>query len=170
MDGAVEGGLDGGGGDLAGGNVGGPGEDHAREGLGDEEAVPGAKLPGALGLVVKQPTQAPAGWRGGGGLRTDGVGQQGGAGFGAALLANSVGAQPSASQPGSRQPAGAWVGCFHNQPERAWQLRSWDRFLIPKPFSRVVFTWPAHVPAGQVTTAAVQAALDRAVHMASECS
>ncbi len=80
---------------------------------------------------------------------------------GAALLANSVGQRPAASQ-----PAGAWVGCFHNQPERAWQLRSWDRFLIPKPFSRVVFTWPAHVPAGQVTTAAVQAALDRAVHMA----
>jgi lysophospholipid acyltransferase (LPLAT)-like uncharacterized protein len=84
---------------------------------------------------------------------------------GTALLANSVGAQPSASQ-----PAGTWVGCFHNQPERAWQLHSWDRFLIPKPFSRVVFTWPAHVPAGQVTTATVQAALDRAVHMASECS
>ena len=82
---------------------------------------------------------------------------------GTARLANSVGAQPSASQ-----PAGTWVGCFHNQPERAWQLRSWDRFLIPKPFSRVVFSWPAHVPAGQVTTAAVQAALDRAVHMAEK--
>jgi hypothetical protein len=84
---------------------------------------------------------------------------------GTALLANSVGAQPSASQ-----PAGTWVGCFYALPDRAWQLRSWDRFLIPKPFSRVVITWPAHVPAGQVTTATVQAALDRAVHMASECS
>jgi lysophospholipid acyltransferase (LPLAT)-like uncharacterized protein len=82
---------------------------------------------------------------------------------GTALLANSVGAQPAASQ-----PAGTWVGCFHNQPDRAWQLRSWDRFLIPKPFSRVVFSWPAHVPAGQVTTATVQAALDRAVHMAEK--
>jgi hypothetical protein len=90
---------------------------------------------------------------------------------GTARLANSVGAQPSASnQPSASQPAGTWVGCFHNQPERAWELHSWDRFLIPKPFSRVVFTWPAHVPAGQVTSATVQAALDRAVHMASEGS
>jgi hypothetical protein len=87
---------------------------------------------------------------------------------GTARLANSVGERPSASQPDSSQPAGAWVGCFHNQPERAWQLRSWDRFMIPKPFSRVVFTWPAHVPAGQVTTATVQAALDRAVQMAEQ--
>ena len=67
MNGAVEGGLDGGGGDLAGGNVGGPGEDHAREGLGDEESVPGAKLPGALGLVVK------AADPGAGGLATAGL-------------------------------------------------------------------------------------------------
>jgi lysophospholipid acyltransferase (LPLAT)-like uncharacterized protein len=75
---------------------------------------------------------------------------------GAAQLANSVGA-PS---------AGTWVGCFYALPDRAWQLRSWDRFLIPKPFSRVVLTWPAHIPAAEVTTATVQAALDRAVQMA----
>jgi hypothetical protein len=42
--------------------------------------------------------------------------------------------------------------------------------MVPKPFSRVVFTWPAHIPAGQVTTAAVQAALDRAVQMAEQRS
>ena len=66
VDGAVEGGLDGGGGDLAGGNVGGPGEDHAREGLGDEEAVPGAKLPGAVGLVVKAADPGAGGLAGGG--------------------------------------------------------------------------------------------------------
>jgi hypothetical protein len=90
---------------------------------------------------------------------------------GTARLANSVGAQPSASnQPSASQPAGTWVGCFHNQPERAWQLRSWDRFMIPKPFSRVVFSWPAHVPAVDVTTATVQGALDRAVQMAEEGS
>jgi hypothetical protein len=40
--------------------------------------------------------------------------------------------------------------------------------MIPKPFSRVVLTWPAHVPVGEVTTASVQAALDRAVAMAQE--
>ncbi len=28
------------------------------------------------------------------------------------------------------------VVAFYAHPERAWQLRSWDRFLIPKPFSR----------------------------------
>jgi lysophospholipid acyltransferase (LPLAT)-like uncharacterized protein len=64
------------------------------------------------------------------------------------------------------QSVGAWVGCFYALPERAWELRSWDRFLIPKPFSRVVLTWPAHVPAAEVSAAAVQAGLDRAVEMA----
>jgi lysophospholipid acyltransferase (LPLAT)-like uncharacterized protein len=82
---------------------------------------------------------------------------------GTARLANSVGELST-----DEQPAGTWVGCFHNRPERAWELRSWDRFMIPKPFSRVVFTWPEHVPAGQVTTATVQAALDRSVQMATE--
>ena len=38
-----------------------------------------------------------------------------------------------------------WVGAFHLAPERAWTLNSWDKFLIPKPFSRVLVTWPAHV-------------------------
>ena len=82
---------------------------------------------------------------------------------GTALLANSVGALSD-----SGQPVGTWVGCFYVLPQRAWHLRSWDRFMIPKPFSRVGVTWPAHVPAGEVTTASVQAALDRAVQMAEE--
>jgi lysophospholipid acyltransferase (LPLAT)-like uncharacterized protein len=64
------------------------------------------------------------------------------------------------------QSVGAWVGCFYALPEQAWELRSWDRFLIPKPFSRVVLAWPEHVPAAQVTATSVQAALDRAVEMA----
>ena len=82
---------------------------------------------------------------------------------GTAQLANSVGPMTAEGN-----PSGTWVGCFYALPERAWELRSWDRFLIPKPFSRVVLTWPAHVPAGEVTTASVQAALDRAVQMAGE--
>jgi hypothetical protein len=86
---------------------------------------------------------------------------------GAAQLANSVGATTEEGQVGAAK-LGTWVGCFYALPERAWELRSWDRFLIPKPFSRVVLTWPAHVPAGEVTAAAVQAALDRAVAMAGE--
>jgi lysophospholipid acyltransferase (LPLAT)-like uncharacterized protein len=81
---------------------------------------------------------------------------------GAAQLANSVG--------GPGQATGTWVGCFYALPDRAWELRSWDRFMIPKPFSRVVLTWPAHIPAGQVTTETVQAALDRAVAMAAVLS
>jgi lysophospholipid acyltransferase (LPLAT)-like uncharacterized protein len=91
---------------------------------------------------------------------------------GAAQLANSVPAPSSAAPPrpggtpSGTPPSGTWLGCFYALPDRAWQLRSWDRFLIPKPFSRVVLTWPAHIPPGRVTTAAVQAALDRAVQMA----
>ncbi|MBU2252943.1 MAG: lysophospholipid acyltransferase family protein [Proteobacteria bacterium] len=30
--------------------------------------------------------------------------------------------------------------------DRAWVLRSWDRFLIPKPFSRVVVRWGRPIP------------------------
>jgi hypothetical protein len=57
-----------------------------------------------------------------------------------------------------------WVGAFHGNPSRAWQLNSWDRFLIPKPFSTVTFAWPAHV-APDLT--AVQRALDEAVRMST---
>jgi lysophospholipid acyltransferase (LPLAT)-like uncharacterized protein len=35
------------------------------------------------------------------------------------------------------QLTGASIGSFHIAPQRAWTLRSWDRFLIPRPFSRV---------------------------------
>lgn len=94
---------------------------------------------------------------------------------GAAALANSVGELGADGKPvatgvggtgaGGTGSVGTWVGCFYALPDRAWELRSWDRFLIPKPFARVVLTWPAHVPAGEVTTATVQAALDRAVAM-----
>ena len=39
------------------------------------------------------------------------------------------------------QATGAPIGVFHLQPERAWTLNSWDRFLIPKPFTRIVVSW-----------------------------
>jgi hypothetical protein len=87
---------------------------------------------------------------------------------GAAQLANSVGPRPPTSLSSDPELAGTWVGCFYALPDRAWELKSWDRFLIPKPFSRVVLTWPTHVPAGEVTTETVQAALDRAVQMAED--
>jgi lysophospholipid acyltransferase (LPLAT)-like uncharacterized protein len=63
---------------------------------------------------------------------------------------------------------GTWVGCFYALPDRRWELRSWDRFMIPKPFSRVVVTWPRHVPAADVTPETVQAALDRSVALAEQ--
>jgi lysophospholipid acyltransferase (LPLAT)-like uncharacterized protein len=75
------------------------------------------------------------------------------------------------AKPGAAQLAtsvGTWVGCFYALPDRAWQLRSWDRFLIPKPFSRVILTWPTPIPAAEVTTASVQSTLNRAVSMALE--
>jgi lysophospholipid acyltransferase (LPLAT)-like uncharacterized protein len=36
---------------------------------------------------------------------------------------------------------GARIGAFHLQPERAWVIGSWDRFLVPKPFTRIVVSW-----------------------------
>lgn len=47
------------------------------------------------------------------------------------------------------QATGAPIGAFHLQPERAWILNSWDRFLVPKPFTRIVVSWAqwTHVPA-----------------------
>ena len=75
---------------------------------------------------------------------------------GAALLANSV------------MQGGTWAGTFHALPDRRWELNSWDRFMIPKPFSRVVVTWPSHIPAAEVTTETLQASLDRALEMAEQ--
>jgi lysophospholipid acyltransferase (LPLAT)-like uncharacterized protein len=39
------------------------------------------------------------------------------------------------------QLSGAPIGVFHLQPERAWVMNSWDRFLIPRPFTRIVVSW-----------------------------
>ena len=39
------------------------------------------------------------------------------------------------------QMTGARIGCFHLEPEHAWVLRSWDHFLVPKPFTRIVVSW-----------------------------
>ena len=53
------------------------------------------------------------------------------------------------------QTTGAPIGAFHLQPERAWVINSWDRFLIPKPFTRIIVSWaqwthvPTDVPAEQ---------------------
>lgn len=69
------------------------------------------------------------------------------------------------------QRTGRPIGCFHIHAERAWQLRSWDRFAIPKPFSRATVSWARSVPAPALdampevleqTRAALDAALERA--------
>jgi lysophospholipid acyltransferase (LPLAT)-like uncharacterized protein len=39
------------------------------------------------------------------------------------------------------QLTGAPIGSFHLQPEKAWTMRSWDRFLVPKPFTRIAVSW-----------------------------
>jgi hypothetical protein len=57
-----------------------------------------------------------------------------------------------------------WIGAYHAEPSRAWHLKSWDRFVIPKPFATVTFGWPAHV---KPELELVQKALDEAVVMAS---
>ena len=93
------------------------------------------------------------------------------AGYRCAFTADGPRGPVFKAKPGAAQlavSAGVWVGCLYALPERAWELRSWDRLMIPKPFSRVVLTWPRHIPAGEVTTEAVQAGLDRAVEMAGE--
>ena len=36
------------------------------------------------------------------------------------------------------QMTGAPIGAFHLEPEHAWTMGSWDRFLVPKPFTRIV--------------------------------
>lgn len=62
------------------------------------------------------------------------------------------------------------ICCFHVAVERAWILKSWDRMMIPKPFSRASFyiTSPLAVPANateeelEMWRQMVQADLDRA--------
>ena len=46
------------------------------------------------------------------------------------------------------QITGAPIGAFHLEPEHAWVIRSWDRFLVPKPFTRICVSWarPTRVP------------------------
>jgi lysophospholipid acyltransferase (LPLAT)-like uncharacterized protein len=47
------------------------------------------------------------------------------------------------------QMTGAPIGAFHLQPQHAWVMGSWDRFLVPMPFTRIVVSWARfiHVPA-----------------------
>jgi lysophospholipid acyltransferase (LPLAT)-like uncharacterized protein len=50
------------------------------------------------------------------------------------------------------QLTGAPIGSFHLQPERAWVINSWDRFLLPKPFTRIVVSWGLWTMVSEETT------------------
>ena len=39
------------------------------------------------------------------------------------------------------QRTGARIGAFHLQPQGVWTLGSWDRFLVPWPFTRIAVSW-----------------------------
>lgn len=57
--------------------------------------------------------------------------------------------------------SGAWVLPIHAEADRCWRLRSWDRFVVPRPFARVRIGYgdPFRVPAGSdLETAALDAA------------
>lgn len=54
------------------------------------------------------------------------------------------------------QMSGEQISSFYLLPERAWVLKSWDQFLIPKPFSRVAVSW-ARVAAAPDKDADVEA-------------
>jgi lysophospholipid acyltransferase (LPLAT)-like uncharacterized protein len=68
------------------------------------------------------------------------------------------------------QRTGYKICCFHVAVERAWILKSWDRMMIPKPFSRASFyiTSPLAVPADatdaqlEESLRELQVAMDRA--------
>lgn len=57
-----------------------------------------------------------------------------------------------------------WLGAYHAEPDRAWLLRTWDRFMIPKPFATITFAWPPHIAPD---LPALQQALDTAVSMSA---
>ncbi len=57
----------------------------------------------------------------------------------------------------------AWIGAYHAEPSRAWYLKSWDRFAIPKPFATVTVGWAAHVGADLER---LQRAMEEAVGLA----
>jgi len=39
------------------------------------------------------------------------------------------------------QLTGARIGAFHLEPEHAWSMSSWDRFMVPRPFTRIAVSW-----------------------------
>ena len=50
------------------------------------------------------------------------------------------------------QLSGAWIFPVYISVDRSWQLNSWDRFMIPKPFSKVLVHWDNPIPVPQRLT------------------
>jgi lysophospholipid acyltransferase (LPLAT)-like uncharacterized protein len=46
------------------------------------------------------------------------------------------------------QLTGARIGAFHLEPKHALRMNSWDHFLVPWPFTRIIVSWSrwTHVP------------------------
>jgi lysophospholipid acyltransferase (LPLAT)-like uncharacterized protein len=94
------------------------------------------------------------------------------AGHRCAITADGPRGPAQIAKPGTAQLAqlvdAPWVGTFNAIPLNAWELRTWDRFLIPKPFSKVLLTFPQHVPTNTSDLqAAIQQSLERSVLMAN---
>ena len=53
------------------------------------------------------------------------------------------------------------IGSFYLLPEKKWTLNSWDRFFIPKPFSRVIVSWARAIPSVPATAEPSQLELHR---------
>jgi len=51
------------------------------------------------------------------------------------------------------------IGCFHLEPENAWSMRSWDRFQIPKPFTRIAVSWGRWITVPEDADATAQESL-----------
>ena len=93
------------------------------------------------------------------------------AGHRCAITADGPRGPSQIAKPGTAQLAqlvGApWVGTFYALPLNAWTLKTWDRFLIPKPFSKVLIAFPAHILATTSNLeAAIQSSLEDAVSLA----
>jgi lysophospholipid acyltransferase (LPLAT)-like uncharacterized protein len=86
----------------------------------------------------------------GGAVGLRGMAEAYAAGHRCAITADGPRGPNMVAKPGTAQLAqlveAPWVGTFHANPLRAWELKTWDRFLIPKPFSKVLVTFPNHIP------------------------
>ena len=86
----------------------------------------------------------------------------------AALTVDGPKGPPRVAQAGVLKLArdtGAWIMPFTSSSARPWFLRSWDRYLVPKPFGRCVVSYgePFEVPASmpdREALARIGAALD----------